>query len=477
MRTASKRASRPHKRAATDYTLEEMINTSGFDGMLSFLENIPPDAAAARSGISEADPSGGVSAAPSSNSEALVEDLLIAPSISDGPQFSPPPPVTTTPYDPFSDSTVLGAPALGDSNSGGPVSDPGVHRPQSRVTPVLGAPDLGGPVLRGPFSDGPITSDNVLRDSFLGSPDIESPVEYAAYLITRERRPRPWKNIDDALTHGERAVYKAIYSRGKPYGTGEARAVVTGVRQIADWAGLAVSNTHPSLRTLVEKGVLEIRSAPAHNMGKFVIASSYTEIARRWRTAGLTHVLKQSRGVRLVKESPVEGEDSFSIIGSPKTGPPIPETRSPETGKTGSPETAPNIRKGRFSRETTTATEAPEAVVNALLAAGGTDDDAALRITIACRQKVPDATDKEIAHFILSTTERLRGNRRIENLIGLLITQVPRCFQGASFRLYRAAEERRIAAEREAWQAIINDPQSSAPEREMAREALIALTF
>jgi len=133
------------------------------------------------------------------------------------------------------------------------------------------------------------------------------------------------------------------------------------------------------------------------------------------------------------------------------------------------------IRNKQF-KELSRGTSSP-AVARALEeVTGHCDDDAVHRLLAGCRAAAADASDEEIAHFVLAQGARFRRMRTVENLMGLLITQVPKCFTGASFRQFRAAERQRREAEerqREEWrreaQAILDNPDSSAEEREWAR--------
>ena len=220
-----------------------------------------------------------------------------------------------------------GAPVLetGAAETGAPVIDESLE-----------AAETGAPVTRAPFTEteAPITEAPVIET---GAPKTEAPV-LDSYRHVVVRSPRPWVNVQDGLSHGEERTYRAIFTHGKPYGSNGARALCIGDRQLSSLAGLSYSNTHASIRTLAEKLAIEIHPADHRNAGKLLIAFPYTEIMRRWRAAGLTHVLKLSRGVWLKTGAPVSGAPVL------ETGAPDAETSAPVPGKTGAPVSGASIR-------------------------------------------------------------------------------------------------------------------------------------
>jgi hypothetical protein len=110
------------------------------------------------------------------------------------------------------------------------------------------------------------------------------------------------------------------------------------------------------------------------------------------------------------------------------------------------------------------------------------DNEAVFKLTHACCEADPRATDDEIAHFL-----RLRGHQmvRAKNILapaGFLIRTVPKYFQGDSVHRYR--EEKRLEQSRrnetdQEWQASVararvtlSDPHASEEEKRYARELL-----
>jgi hypothetical protein len=107
---------------------------------------------------------------------------------------------------------------------------------------------------------------------------------------------------------------------------------------------------------------------------------------------------------------------------------------------------------------------------------GYVDDEVIRRIIGDCKGKVPDSTFEEIAHFSRLTARRVSRMRNVQNPIGLLIVQVPKCFEGESFRIYREAERMRKEAEQQELLQLANDvlrdPATSEDSRKWAADIL-----
>jgi hypothetical protein len=109
-----------------------------------------------------------------------------------------------------------------------------------------------------------------------------------------------------------------------------------------------------------------------------------------------------------------------------------------------SPVTVVKMNLSTVVRETTSSigiksleqTSSSEAVYKALSQFGTVDDDVLQSLTASCKQAAPDCTDDEIVHFISEKGAMVRAGR-INNPIGFLLTAVPKCFSGDTFRLFR----------------------------------------
>ena len=100
------------------------------------------------------------------------------------------------------------------------------------------------------------------------------------------------------------------------------------------------------------------------------------------------------------------------------------------------------------------------------------DDDAASQLWRRCTENAQDASPEEVAHVI-----HLKASKTgIRTPLGFLLTAVPKCFIGDSFRQFRderarnlqttAARDRQFAAE------ILKSPEADDEQKQWAREVL-----
>ena len=114
------------------------------------------------------------------------------------------------------------------------------------------------------------------------------------------------------------------------------------------------------------------------------------------------------------------------------------------------------------------------------------DDDGIATLVYKCRAAAPDATDEEIAHFVELKADQAIRMRTVRNLIGFLLTAVPRTLTPAALadlRTHRARQleaARREEEERQArfveliaeQRAILADPKASEEDKQFARQFL-----
>jgi hypothetical protein len=141
-----------------------------------------------------------------------------------------------------------------------------------------------------------------------------------------------------------------------------------------------------------------------------------------------------------------------------------------------------HLGKDKKASETTSSSSV---IYEALSQFGSVDDDVLKRLTETCRNAASDCTSDEIVHFIREKAALIRAGR-ISNPIGFLLTAVPKCFSGDTFRFYRAEQIRRreaeaIAAakaqvEADEWKAeqhrLLLDPNIPEDHKNMIREWL-----
>jgi hypothetical protein len=297
----------------------------------------------------------------------------------------------------------------------------------------------------------------------------------------------------DGHSRSEQLIYDILWKSGKPEPLDDTfRFARISMNELAEIPALRMTqkNLRIALQRLVEK--LSIEEAQAFNpkakSARVWKVFSYKSILERRRLAGMEWVVRD-RGVRFVdKTTPVI--TTPVVIGADITTPVITTKTTPViTGQTTGVVMRPHTLLGLNIREEhkeTTSSSFPCVTAAFLAALGRADDNAVARIVTACRAVVPDATEEEISHFLRTEAARFYKNPRIHNLSGLMITQVPKCFEGESFRLFREAQHQvKEAAQREQQESerryqelqdeqrrILEDPNSSEEDKHFARSFL-----
>jgi hypothetical protein len=248
---------------------------------------------------------------------------------------------------------------------------------------------------------------------------------------------------------------------------------------------------------LIEKLAIEViaRQDSEIRVGKTYRVHSYKAILERRRAAGLEWVIKR-KGIEFIRadELPVNSIPAtvpdiqeISITGT-VPDPPITGGVTPSIKGRGDP-----VYNGYASllvkqvRKTSSTSASQNSIVREALARFGTPDEEAVdRLIRECRTQAPDCTAEDIAHFIVEKGTLAARIGSIANPIGFLLTAVPRCFAGDSYRAWceardrRAAEqkaaEERAAAELAAWRRDLEDmianPDVSEEDRQLARDGL-----
>lgn len=466
---SSKRASRPHKRDNRDYNIDDFVNPTGFEHMFSFLNvRRPPTAEPPTPILTEpiqrdtsvpcpADPDSELPPVVTANSstptlgtpELLKAEPQREAINSSTPEFNAAA-MQRASADPSRDRDFLGGP-LGPPSLGTPYLGP----------PVLNTP--GSQQMRPPGGTHPeVTSPST--DSSESSPDF---VQLRARL---RPTPRPWRDVQDAHTHGEHRVYETLWRLGRPIGPGNSRELVIGIQALANAVPMKYDNCRANVQSLIQKLAIEQRPVGNNQLGRYYLVFSMSAILERRRKAGLTHVLKRTQAVQLCRTP--ELNNGTPNLGTPdfeldwKSGPPILSTPPlnmgvPNLGESIRTAGVPNLGvqlRNNENRNSSSAENPPQpildtaspVIVKALReATGASDDDAAKRITADCRRNTPDITDEEIAAMIGQRAAALLKAQGITNRMGLLIRMVPRSCTGESLRQYRAEMERCRQADQE----------------------------
>ncbi len=423
---------RRQKRKLEPITFEELYSTSNMSGFVSFLE-APPGATVALPHLA---PGSGAGAPEPSAPKTSALGLGAVPSA----------------------NRVLGAPELS--------------------APLQSAPEIGA--LPSPAPPSPT--------SLL--PSLPPEAEYR----TERRRPRVREafSVQDGHSYGEQALYETMYRLARPYHGDDIRILTIGYRTLAERGRMAYSNCKLNVRSLISKLAIAPVGRFTYTEGTTFLVFSYREVLRRRRAAGMTYVIRQ-KGVIFVdpvtleevKAAPLESggaPDSSapeSTLKSDSSAPVLINSSAPVSG-------ALSLDTSDIENRTSSSTDDADrrTVLQALTQLTPVvDDEAAIRLITACRERAPDVTAEEIAAFVTAKAQQILRSREVRNPLGLIQVAVPKCFEGESFRLYRETELQRVAnaaaarsaAEAE-WRAVLQDPAAEEDLKQLARRALGLVT-
>jgi hypothetical protein len=371
------------------------------------------------------------------------------------------------------------------------------------------APETSAPVIQLPIEEAKVTSEPTALSaseshapilSALDLPAFESDAPDAdAFEITaldsfprRRIRIREASTVQDAHSLAEQAVYDAMYRAGRPY-RGDSRILTIGLRTLAEFSRMAYSNCKANVRSLVTKLAIDEQPGFSYTEGRTYVVYSFREILRRRKAAGLTHVVR-TRGVTFVNprtgleivlsypsdSSAPESTASHSSAGhvsaaiSISSALPSTTPSAPTSIESGAPVSGAHIENRQLLRNITESSSSlPAIIVTALRQyVSDVDDDAASQLWRRCTDNAPDASPEEVAHFV-----HLKASKTgIRTPLGFLLTAVPKCFIGDSFRQFRderarnlqttAARDRQFAAE------ILKSPEADDEQKQWAKEVL-----
>jgi hypothetical protein len=308
----------------------------------------------------------------------------------------------------------------------------------------------------------------------------------------RRIRIREASTVQDAHSLAEQAVYDAMYRAGRPY-RGDSRVLTIGLRTLAEFSRMAYSNCKANVRSLVTKLAIDEQPGFSYTEGRTYVVYSFREILRRRKAAGLTHVIR-TRGVAFVNPrtgleiilpyAPDSGAPELSashssaghVSATKSISSALPSTTqgAPTSVESGAPVSGAHIENRHLLRNITESSSSLPAMVVTVLRqyVSDVDDDAASQLWRRCTDNAPDASPEEVAHFV-----HLKASKTgIRTPFGFLLTAVPKCFIGDSFRQFRderarnlqtaAARDRQFAAE------ILKSPEADDEQKQWAREVL-----
>lgn len=374
----------------------------------------------------------------------------------------------------------VGAPDLGALRSG--AASVGAPE-QSQIVVDSRVLDICGVTAGAPSSGAPKVGESV--PAKLVAPSFGAP-ELQDVYVYRPNRPtlRPASTAQDGHTHGEQTLFATLWRLSRQSSHGTFRIISIGERTLATEVPMAYSTVQENLRSLAAKLAIEVRSN-GPRQPKTYIVYPYDEILRRRRAAGLTHVLRRTSSVTLVRPDSDTlgaanvGAPSFSP-GAATSGAPKLPAGAPSFDTSGAPNLGALIRNEEITQETSSSQQRWPLAVQALLAAmGHGDDDAVHLMAEAAIRNAPDATDEELAYFIRDEAPRVNRNKALDNPMGMLIRQVPRRFIGGSLRIVREEicrrKEAEAALQRERLleaRRILADPASCETEKQWAQMLL-----
>jgi hypothetical protein len=245
--------------------------------------------------------------------------------------------------------------------------------------------------------------------------------------------------------------------------------------------------------SLMEKLAIEEAAAFTHSQGRTYRIFGYSAILHRRKAAGLMHYVR-TRGVVFVDPetgTPITARNRNGGVASSGVPPSgivqkgVPErggSGAPPSHERGAPFSVPSLNRKRSRQNLETSSSLAVVVRSVQEELGPIDDSAARRILESCYEKAPDATHEELEHFVRLQASRIRNSKRVDNPVGLLIAQVPKCFEGESFRQFRESQQQNlnqcreaelsVAARRDELRAKLDDPQTSEEEKTLIRRIL-----
>jgi hypothetical protein len=284
----------------------------------------------------------------------------------------------------------------------------------------------------------------------------------------------------DGHSSGEEVLYQSLWnSRYARPEAKDTRLVTIGWKAMAKLARMTPRNTRRNCQSLIEKLAVEQLSEEnsRESIGRTYRLFSYKAILERRRAAGMEWITR-SRGVAFVTRprDAEPGESGRRVE---------PGTDSAPDAKRGpGPERDPGAKRDTGYDKNA---EPSGLLIRTLREYLPDVDDASVAALVeACRAKAADAAEDEIDYFVRIKADLMHRMGTVKSPMGFLKTSVPRCFEGESFRQFRAAEAKRreAAALREAAQeeelrrfleeqrAVLSDSKSSEEDRRFARHYL-----
>jgi len=322
-------------------------------------------------------------------------------------------------------------------------------------------------------------------------------------IIGRRQKIRRAVVAQDGHSSGEQLLYQALWNAARPEsGSLDRRIIVAGYQGMSALCKLDKKNCKKNAKGLIDKLALEVAETYRSNerIGTTYRIFSYKEILRRREEAGMIWVVRTSgvRFVPLTDKDPQtrqgvthpEGELSrtnallgYTVGKSPSEfgNSPTDPVGNWSTESVGdSPRHAigetPTLLERTKNKHQETSSAFPRQLgpkLRALLPSF--DDDAARQLWIRCYQIAPDCTEEDIEYcFQIKAHQLLRGRKKIDNPVGIMIWSVPKTFEGTDplylrrrleIERIRKAEEDERQRSRATLMEMLEDPRTPAEDK------------
>jgi hypothetical protein len=297
---------------------------------------------------------------------------------------------------------------------------------------------------------------------------------------------RALTRAEDGHSANEQRTYLALWNAANPVLGQPFRRNTIGHAGLAKMLKVDKRQTKRWIPALIAKLTIEIEVESSYSTKTTYRVFDRDEIHARRVRAGYTSFIKNRGGVELLKASFKAGDTDSTAPGDSKPTPsdnerlnggdnksentlssggsvsPVPgDTVSPGGGDTVSPPYKEVDSKDVFKEDSSSEVRV---IMERLRTFGiDADDDFGRQLIRRSRAVCQDCTIAEILHFT-DTKAKYRGIQK--SLTGFLLTAVPACLTGESFRLYRQAEIAKAAAERQSWLEMRSDAERTLSSRE-----------
>lgn len=330
----------------------------------------------------------------------------------------------------------------------------------------------------------------------------------AGTIIGRRQKIRRAVVAQDGHSSGEQLLYQALWNAARPEsGSLDRRSIVAGYQGMSALCKLDKKNCKKNAKGLIDKLALEVAATyrSDERIGRTYRIFSYKEILRRREEAGMVWVVRTS-GVRFV---PLTDKDRgqgvihpggdlsktnvplVTAVGKLPTGfgnsPVNPRGNWPTASVGDSPrravgETPTLLEQDRNAHQETSSVFPPQLGPKLRALLPSFDDDAVRQLWSRCCQIAPDCAEDDIEYcFQIKAHQLLRGRKKIDNPVGIMIWSVPKTFEGTDplylrrrreIQRIREAEEEERQRSRATLMEMLKDPRTSLDDKGIIRRLL-----